>query len=79
MYIVSIYDVHTCGVLYSVYYLYRHILIIHMIIVYTHIHILSQVIVEVELTGPQKQYYRAIYEQNTQFLYRGQAKDGPRL
>lgn len=29
---------------------------------------------------PQKQYYRAIYEQNTRFLYRGGGgKDGPRL
>ena len=35
--------------------------------------------VQVELTVPQKQYYRAIYEMNTSFLYRGEAKDGPRL
>ena len=34
---------------------------------------------QVELTIRQKQYYRAIYEQNTQFLYKGGAKDGPRL
>merc|ERR1711871_1470529 len=39
----------------------------------------EEVIVEVELTIPQKQYYRAIYEQNTQFLYKSGAKDGPRL
>jgi hypothetical protein len=28
-------------------------------------------IIDVELTVPQKQYYRAIYEQNTAFLYKG--------
>jgi hypothetical protein len=39
----------------------------------------EEVLIEVELTVPQKQYYRAIYEMNTAFLYRGQAKDGPRL
>jgi hypothetical protein len=39
----------------------------------------AQLIVEVELTAPQKQYYRAIYEQNTAFLFRGGGKDGPRL
>jgi chromodomain-helicase-DNA-binding protein 7 len=39
----------------------------------------EEVIVEVELTISQKQYYRAIYEQNTQFLYKGAIKDGPRL
>ena len=39
----------------------------------------EEIIIEVELTVPQKQYYRAIYEQNTSFLYRGEAKDGPRL
>jgi chromodomain-helicase-DNA-binding protein 7 len=33
----------------------------------------------VELTIPQKQYYRAIYEQKTGFLYQGGAKDGPSL
>ena len=31
----------------------------------------EEVIIEVELTVPQKQYYRAIYEQNTAFLGRG--------
>lgn len=39
----------------------------------------EEVIIEVELTVSQKQYYRAIYEQNTAFLYKGQARDGPRL
>ena len=39
----------------------------------------EEVIIDVELTVPQKQYYRAIYEQNTAFLYKGNAKDGPRL
>ena len=39
----------------------------------------EEVIIEVELTIPQKQYYRAIYEQNTSFLYRGGIKDGPSL
>ena len=39
----------------------------------------EEVIVEVELTVPQKQYYRAIYEQKTGFLYKGGAKDGPSL
>lgn len=39
----------------------------------------EELIIEVELTVPQKQYYRAIYEQNTRFLFRGEAKDGPRL
>ncbi|KAG5191194.1 P-loop containing nucleoside triphosphate hydrolase protein [Tribonema minus] len=31
----------------------------------------QETLVEVELTGVQKQYYRALYEQNTQFLLRG--------
>jgi chromodomain-helicase-DNA-binding protein 7 len=40
----------------------------------------EEVVIEVELTGPQKQYYRALYEMNTSFLYKGGgAKDGPRL
>lgn len=39
----------------------------------------EEVIIEVELTVPQKQYYRAIYEQKTGFLYKGGAKDGPSL
>lgn len=39
----------------------------------------EEIIVEVELTVPQKQYYRAIYEQNKSFLFRGATKDGPRL
>eukprot|EP00981_Chlorochromonas_danica_P016009 scaffold15198_cov338-Ochromonas_danica.AAC.1 len=39
----------------------------------------TEIIIEVELTVPQKQYYRAIYEQKTQFLYKQGAKDGPSL
>jgi superfamily II DNA or RNA helicase len=39
----------------------------------------EEIIVEVELTVQQKQYYRAIYEQNKSFLFRGATKDGPRL
>ena len=41
----------------------------------------EEVIVQVKLTIPQKMYYRAIYEQKTGFLYRGEkgAKDGPSL
>ena len=39
----------------------------------------EEVIIEVELTVAQKQYYRAIYEQKTGFLYKGGAKDGPSL
>jgi chromodomain-helicase-DNA-binding protein 7 len=31
----------------------------------------EEIIIDVELTVPQKQYYRAIYEQNTAFLYKG--------
>lgn len=36
---------------------------------------------QVELTEIQKQYYRAIYEQNTTFLLQGKkrAQDGPSL
>lgn len=36
---------------------------------------------KVELTDIQKQYYRAIYDQNTKFLLRGKARaqDGPTL
>lgn len=36
---------------------------------------------KVELTEIQKQYYRAIYEQNTTFLLQGKkrAQDGPSL
>ncbi|TMW60949.1 hypothetical protein Poli38472_000991 [Pythium oligandrum] len=34
----------------------------------------EEIIVEVELTVLQKQYYRAIYEQNTEFLARGMRK-----
>jgi superfamily II DNA/RNA helicase len=37
----------------------------------------EEVIIEVELTTLQKQYYRAIYEQNIKFLHQGcKAKDG---
>ena len=39
----------------------------------------EEIIIDVELTVPQKQYYRAIYEMNTSFLFKGEAKDGPRL
>jgi SNF2 family DNA or RNA helicase len=39
----------------------------------------EEIIIEVELTVPQKQYYRAIYEQKTQFLYKQGSKDGPSL
>jgi hypothetical protein len=40
----------------------------------------EEMIIEVELTVAQKQYYRAIYEQNKSFLFRGGgARDGPRL
>jgi SNF2 family DNA or RNA helicase len=39
----------------------------------------TEILVEVELTNIQKQYYRAIYEMKTSFLYNGEAKDGPRL
>jgi chromodomain-helicase-DNA-binding protein 7 len=39
----------------------------------------EEVIIEVELTVLQKQYYRAIYEMNKSFLFRGATKDGPRL
>ena len=36
----------------------------------------EEILIDVELTVPQKQYYRAIYEQNAAFLYKGNAKDG---
>ena len=39
----------------------------------------EEIIVEVELTVLQKQYYRALFEQNRHFLFRGASKDGPRL
>lgn len=40
----------------------------------------EETIIEVELTEIQKQYYRAIYEQNTSFLLQGKrAQDGPSL
>lgn len=39
----------------------------------------EEIVVEVELTVPQKQYYRAIYEQKTGFLYKQGGKDGPSL
>jgi chromodomain-helicase-DNA-binding protein 7 len=41
----------------------------------------EETIIEVELTLPQKQYYRALYERNVKFLYKnkGKALDGPSL
>jgi chromodomain-helicase-DNA-binding protein 7 len=39
----------------------------------------QEVLIEVELTAIQKQYYRAIYEQKTEFLFKKEAKDGPSL
>ncbi|CAN0439936.1 unnamed protein product, partial [Laminaria digitata] len=41
----------------------------------------EETIIEVELTEIQKQYYRAIYEQNTTFLLQGKkrAQEGPSL
>ena len=36
----------------------------------------EETIVEVTLTSHQKKYYKAIYEKNTKFLYRGKAKGG---
>lgn len=39
----------------------------------------EEIVIEVELTVPQKQYYRAIFEQKTGFLYRANMKDGPSL
>ncbi|CAN0193351.1 unnamed protein product, partial [Discosporangium mesarthrocarpum] len=41
----------------------------------------EETVVEVELTTIQKQYYRALYEENTEFLMRGKikAQDGPNL
>jgi chromodomain-helicase-DNA-binding protein 7 len=35
----------------------------------------EETIVEVELTSVQKRYYRAIFEKNTGFLYRGMKVD----
>ena len=41
----------------------------------------EETIIEVELTLPQKQYYRALYERNVKFLYKNKSKalDGPSL
>ncbi|EKU23483.1 myb domain-containing protein [Nannochloropsis gaditana CCMP526] len=40
----------------------------------------EETIIDVELTGVQKQYYRAIYEKNVEFLLGGRkAVDGPSL
>ncbi len=39
----------------------------------------QETIVEVELTSVQKQYYRALYEQNTDFLLQGGIRSGPSL
>ena len=41
----------------------------------------EETLIEVELTVPQKQYYRALYEKNVKFLYKnkGKALDGPSL
>ncbi len=39
----------------------------------------QETIVEVELTAVQKQYYRALYEQNTEFLMQGGIRNGPSL
>lgn len=39
----------------------------------------EEFVVEVEMTALQKQYYRAIYEQKTEFLYKSGTKDGPSL
>lgn len=39
----------------------------------------QEMVIEVELTVPQKQYYRAIFEQKTGFLYKASMKDGPSL
>lgn len=39
----------------------------------------EEVIIEVELTACQKQYYRALYEKKTSFLRKRGAKDGPSL
>jgi superfamily II DNA or RNA helicase len=39
----------------------------------------EEIIVEVELTAPQKQYYRAIYEMNTNFLCKSGSKEMPSL
>ena len=39
----------------------------------------EELIIEVELTVAQKQYYRAIYENNKTFLFRSGSQDGPTL
>ena len=39
----------------------------------------QEILIEVELTAIQKQYYRAIYEQKTSFLFQKDGKDGPSL
>jgi SNF2 family DNA or RNA helicase len=41
----------------------------------------EETIIEVELTADQKKYYRALYEKNVKFLYKGKtsAVDGPSL
>ena len=39
----------------------------------------EEIIIDVELTAPQKQYYRALYEQRTGFLHSRGTKDGPSL
>ena len=41
----------------------------------------EETLIEVELTMPQKQYYRALYEKNVKFLYKNKSKalDGPSL
>ena len=41
----------------------------------------EETLIEVELTMPQKQYYRALYERNVKFLYKNKSKalDGPSL
>jgi len=41
----------------------------------------EETLIEVELTIPQKQYYRALYEKNVQFLHRNKKKalDGPSI
>ena len=39
----------------------------------------SETVIDVELTTIQKQYYRAIFEKNQAFLYRGAGKSLPKL
>lgn len=39
----------------------------------------EETLIEVELTVLQKQYYRALYEKNVQFLHKNKALDGPSL